>query len=323
MQRHLLLLTGLFLAGCAGTPDEHIIPFNAEQKKVLLARARPPQAFGLTVYNTERGPHFAGAQRLHSDQMADMPFVHRADSGAPVISLASRSAKEIPALLDTASRENWIASRTALPLDIVMLAGPRPYETTAGHVHDEVGGTAGLLHRLKLYELHVENVVLYVRMATGPMGPPARWLQDPEPQVVLGMPFLRAFSFVSFDFPRRSVQFSATTPMPEPDEALVIAVMPLVDVRGAPGIEGSINGEPATLILDTGGDFDLAMSEPPGPSIRRLALGDLVFPPNVNVKASRDVGLGDAEFPRIGRGLLGRFRVTLDFRNKAAIFERP
>lgn len=323
MQRLLLLLTSLLLAGCASTPDEQIVPFKAEQKQALLARARPPQAFGLTVYNTERGPLFAGANRLHSGQVADMPFTYRPDARAPVITIASRSAKAIPTLLDTASRENWITPRTALPLDIVMLAGPRPFETTAGHVYDEIGGYAGLLHRLQLDKLNADNVVFYVRAASGPMGPPARWLQDPEPQLILGMPFLRAFSFVSFDFPRQSVQFSATTGLPEMDDSMVVAVLPLMDVRGAPGIAGAINGEPATIVLDTGGDFDLVMNDPPGHTVRRLALGDLVFPPEVNVKPAREAGLGEIEYPRIGRGLLSRYRVTFDFRNKLVIFERP
>lgn len=322
MKRFLpLLLIGL--AGCATPRDEHIVPFNAQQREALLARARPPQAFGLTVYNTERGPLFAGAHRVHSGQAARMPFVNRADPHAPMIAITARSMKDIPALIDSTSRENWIIPPLAASLHVVLMTSPKPFETQAAHVYDEIGGYAGLLHRVILDQLHMENVVLYLRGATGPMGPPARWLQDPDPEIVLGLPFLRAFSYVTFDFAERTLTFSATTPYPGADETRLIARLPLVDVRGVLGVEGALNGEPATFLLDTGGDYDLVKNEPQDGTLRRLTVGDLVFPRNIEIKTARELGLGDIDYPRIGRGLLGRYRVTLDFRNQQVVFERP
>ena len=75
--------------------------------------------------------------------------------------------------------------------------------------------------------------------------------------------------------------------------------------------------------LDVAGDFELVMNEPPEAAIRRLSLGDLVFPPGVNVVSSMDQGLGTTTYPRIGRLLLSRFVVTFDFRGKRVYFERP
>ena len=75
MKRFLSLLPLLVLAGCATPPDETVIPFNAEQTKTLYAKARPPQVFGLTVYNSDNGPFFAGAGRLHQGEKAEMPFL--------------------------------------------------------------------------------------------------------------------------------------------------------------------------------------------------------------------------------------------------------
>lgn len=313
----------LAFAGCASPPDEHIIPFNAQQTQALFARARPPQAFGLTVYNTDRGPVFAGAHRVHAGQVAQMPFLSSPDSRAPVIALTARGIKDIPALLDTASPANWIIPAQAQPMGIVALAGPNPYQANASHVYDEVGGYAGVMHKILLDKLHVENVVFYIRAATGPLGPPARWHQDPAPQAVLGVPFLRAFSFVTFDFANRSILFSATTPFPGASEDSLLARAPLLDIRGAIGVAGTILGEPTTFILDTGGDFELAQNAPADPTIRRIAVDDLVLSREVQVASAREIGLGDIEYPRIGLGLLSRYRVTFDFRNKQVIFERP
>lgn len=313
----------LCLAGCSTPPDEHIVPFSQNQTQALFARARPPQAFGLTVYSTDRGPVFAGAHRIHAGQLAQMPFINKADPLAIEINLTARGIKEIPTLVDTASRENWITASLAASMGVVALAGPNPYHVNAVHVYDEIGGYAGLMHKIMMDKLHVENVVFHMRGATGPLGPPARWLQDPTPQAVLGAPFLRAFSFMTIDFAQRTAFFSATSPFPAPESETLLARVPLIDVRGVLGVEGTLNGEPTTFIIDTGGDFELVQNDPTDPTIRRVTAGDLVFPPEVKTQSAREIGLGEIEYPRIGRELLRHYRVTFDFRNKQVYFERP
>lgn len=322
MQRLFLLLAALSLAGCATPPDEHIIPFSQNQTQALFARSRPPQAFGLTVYSTDSGPVFAGANRVHQGQFVQMPLINKGDPRALEINLTARGIKEIPALIDTASRENWISSGTAAAMGVVLLAGPNPYHTEAIHVYDPIGGYAGLQHKIMMDTLHVENVLFHVRAATGPLGAPARWMQDPTPQVALGAPFLRAFSYVTFDFNGRTAVFSATTPFPTPENTL-LARAKLLDIRGVLGVEGSINGESATFVIDSGGDFEMVQNEPESSTLRRASAGDLVFPPDIKVETAREIGLGEIEYPRIGRQLLSRYRVTLDFRNKWIYFERP
>lgn len=311
------------LSGCATPKDEQIIPFTQQQTRAFFKNARPPQAFGLTVYNTERGPVFAGSHRVHAGHVAMMPFIGRSDPRAPLIAMAARGVKEIPALIDTASRENWMIPSVASATAVVPLAGPNPFSMQAMHVYDEIGGFAGLLHKVVFDKLHMENAVFYIRSAYGPMGPPARWMQDPVPHVVLGVPFLRAFSFVTMDFAARSVFLSSTMPFPGSPEESLIDRVPLLDVRGALAVEGTLRGEPATFILDTGGDFDIALNDPQELTIRRISIGDLVFPPEASVKNARDLGLGEIEYPRIGRGLLSRYKVTFDFRTRQVWFERP
>ncbi len=323
MFRRVMFLGLLALAGCATTKDEHIIPFTLEQRQAFFARARPPQAYGLTVYTTENGPVFAGAHRLHQGDVALLDFESSGDASAPVIEITARGDQHVNALIDTSSRENWVIPTAALRLGLTALSGPNPYETRAGHVYDEVGGYAGLVHKITLEELNAENIVFYTRAAFGPLGPPARWLNDPAPEAVLGTSFLRSFSYVQIDFRARVALFASTQSFKAPPEAMLVARVPLKDVRGVLGVEGVMDGEPMTFILDTGGDFELVMNEPPAPTVRRLSVGELVFPREVNVVASMDQGMGETSYPRIGRKLLSRYRVSFDFRNKWVYFERP
>lgn len=317
------IVVAAFLVGCATTPkDEQIVPFNREQARALFKNARPPQAFGLTVYTTERGPLFAGAHRVRPNEMDVLRFIGAGKSSAPIIGVEARGIKNIPALIDTVARENWITSRLAVQAAMTPLAGPNPYELLPAHVYDEVGGYAGLLHRLIVGSIYVENAVLGIRAAAGPMGAPARWHSSPAPEIVLGMPFLRAFSFVTIDFPARQVLFASGLPYPGPSEDTLIEQLPMLDIRGVIGVEGSIAGEPTTFLVDTGGDFQVAMNDPKDPVIRRMSLGDLVLR-NVAVTPALDAGLGEIEYPRIGRGILEKYRITLDFRTRTIWFERP
>lgn len=311
------------LAGCATPKDEQIVPFSQEQTRAAFARARPPQAFGLTVYTTDLGPVFAGSHRLHPGDLAMRSFLRSGDPKAPVIEIVARGDRKISALVDTSSRENWVTPSAAMQMDYVALAGPNPFLARAAHVYDEGGGYAGIVHKIVLDELHAENVIFHMRAATGPLGPPARWLDKPPPQAVLGITFLRAFSYVQLDFARQRAIFASTAAFRVPTEETLVARLPLKEVRGVFAVEGAMDGEPMTFVLDTGGDYELVMNEPPAPTVRRLSIGDLVFPPDVTVAASADQGLGEISYPRIGRRLLARYGVTFDFRGKSVYFERP
>ena len=323
MLRRMTALLLVVAAGCATTKDEHIVPFTAEQRQAAFARARPPQAYGLTVYSTDNGPVFAGAHRLHQGDLALLDFQPNSDPTAPVVRISARGDDHVTALIDTSSRESWVIPTAAVRMGLTALAGPNPYETRAAHVYDEIGGYAGLVHKITMEELQAENVVFYTRAAFGPLGPPARWLDSPSPQAVLGTSFLRSFSYVQIDFRARMALFAASQAFKPPAEAMRVARVPLKDVRGVLAVEGLMDGEPMTFILDTGGDFELVMNDPPAPTVRRLSAGELVFPPDVTVVASMEQGLGETSYPRIGRKLLARYRISIDFRNKWVYFERP
>lgn len=316
-----LIIAGL--VGCATTKEEPSVPFNQDQINALFKKARPPQIFGLTVYNSDAGPVFAGGNRIHQGDIARMSMMGDSKSTAPVVLLDGRTELKLPALIDTCSRESWVTPEAADKLGIAMLSGPPPYQSEAAHVYDEVVGAAGLVQKIVLSGSHVENVVFNMRMASGPLGPLSRWISKPAPVAVLGMSLLRAFSFIQFDFAERTVVLSSSGRFPVPSAETLLAKLPIKDVYGVPAVEGSLDGDPVTLLLDIAGDYELVMNEPAAETVRRLSIGDLVFPPDVNVVASMDQGMGVITYPRVGRKLLSRYKVSFDFRGKQVYFERP
>lgn len=310
----------LLAAGCATTPDSDLIAPLTDAQRVQMAKAaRVPETFGLTIYRSERGPIFAGGNRLHPGETARLPFATR-DEPTPIVPLQPREARGLRALVDTTSRDNWVTLAASAALRVTLL-GPPPFQRNAVHAFDEFGGYAGAAYRLKLDEMDIESALFNVRAATGPLGQLARGRNAPRPDLVFGSSFLRSFAFVQLDFAARQAFFSATVPyQPEADRLLVS--LPMKDVQGAIAVEGAWDGEPKLFLVDTAGDFHVAASEPSEDEARQISLGDLVVR-RVPVTDSQQRGLGLLENPRIGLGLLSRYRVTFDFRKKLIHFERP
>ncbi len=315
----LFLLVGCFTT----TKNATIVPFSREQANALLAKARAPQVFGLTAYTSDAGPVFAGAHRVHQGDVARLNFLGDKTSTAPIVMLDGRGKLNMPALLDTCARDSWVTAAGGAQLSVTLLSGPPPYQAVAAHVYDEIGGAAGVAQKVVLEESHIENVIFYLRLAQGPLGPLARWLNDPAPAAVLGSSFLRAFSFVQVDYPQRKTVFASSTRFIPPPADTLVAKLPLKEILGVPAVDGALDGDPVTVLLDTAGDYDLVMNEPPSDTIRRLSIGDLVFPPDVKVVSSMDQGLGPISYPRVGRRLLARYKITFDFKGKSVFFERP
>jgi hypothetical protein len=226
----------------------------------------------------------------------------------------------VEALVDTTSRDNWATMDLVKPLRGTPL-GPPGFGRTAAHVLDDIGGLLFITPTFHVEDVQVENALFYARAASGPLGPAVRWVEDPVPNMVLGTGFLRSFPLVQFDLPRDRLLL-ATSQSYEPDEARLVATLPLLEEQGALACAAIVEGRPVKLLLDVVGDFELAMKDPPAPRLRQVSAGDLVFR-QVATENAFDLGLGLLEFPRLGRRLLQRFVVTVDFRQKLVFFERP
>jgi hypothetical protein len=276
---------------------------------------------------------FSGASRQQSDEIALLPF---ALPGSPLPAVEGRPSpapEPVFALLcDTSSAENWTTIETADRIGMVPL-GPPPVYATPEHDSDEVPAYLVLLPRLDLDALRVESVLFFARAAHGPLWPldrhPAsdaradgpRRAKDGAIAAVAGMNLLRSFAWVQWDFARREVRCSSIRPYaPDPDR--LRATLPLDASSGPLRVRAAFDGRPQPAVLDTAGDYEAALPEPPLGLLRQVSLGDVVFR-QVKASAVDELGLRPADTARIGRRLLERYRVTLDNRQNVVHLEVP
>lgn len=323
LTRRLLLVVMVvaLMAGCRSGRVDQIHPMTLGQLRALFSRAQDPRRFWITVYGSEDGPLFANANRLHPEQLVALPFQGgKKRAEWPLVHVQGTDKQSHLALLDTSSRDGWAAPEFILGLRGVPL-GPPAYEAMPEHVLEPIRGFACAIPTVRYDVIQMENWVVHLRAARGPLGYLAR-REDKKmsPAVILGMSWVSAFAFVQVNYPERLLFLSSTSPY-TPSADHLIADLPLKVVHGALAIEGLVDGEPKTLILDTAGDFEVAMNNPPAEPVR-VSLGDLVFP-RAQAVSGRDQALGLPEYPRVGMRLLSKYKVTIAAKAKRVYFERP
>lgn len=294
-------------------------PMNKDDLRSFFARAIDPRRYWITVYDSDHGPTFQGHNRLHPEQLAMLPFVETTDRSAPLVEINAWLGRDFHALLDTTSARTWITMDAFHAMRGTPL-GPPAYRFPVVHVREDIPGYAGVLPKVRMDNLHIENVLVCAWSAYGPFRNLARDV-TPTPDLVLGMDLLQSFQFVQVDFPARRVFFSTTFPF-RPEQERLMATVSYGEVGGSLAVSGAINGKPTTLLIDTAGDFELASTNASIGTIRQLEVGNLVFR-NVSVEDAGVYELGLLKYPRIGRQLLSRFRITLDPQARLIHFERP
>jgi hypothetical protein len=310
-----------FLAGGCATTSSEIKPLTDNQLRSVFSEARDARNFWITVYQMDnKSVQFSGANRLHPEHVAERTFIKEFSSTAPMIEADDGREEKIITLIDTTAARSWLDlatfSRTkAIPL------GPPAYDCTPRNVNDNIPGYACVLTKFRFDQLHMENALFHFRAATGPLGYLARGQEHPAPDAILGCDMLKAFAFVQIDYPSHTVVLSATSDY-QPEGTNLIAALPLKDVEGALAVDGAIDGEKKTILLDSAGEFDFAMDNPPSDKLKQVSLGDLVFR-NVSVVDSKNQSLGILPNPRVGRQLLSKFKITFAPKKKLVYFERP
>ena len=300
--------------------DVESVPLSEANLKALANRAKDPRIFGLTVYPSDQGPVLAGSWRTHEGEVAAINFPGTGDSTAPVVEFRPAGTLAVDALVDTSSPQSWSTLSAFKALNMELLAAPSLLEAKPSHVFDQVSGYLAVVPRLNIDRITIENAMMQVRAATGPLGPLARGQEKVE--VVLGMDAIRPFNHVQFVFPSRFVLFSATSDA-QPKEDRVLASAPLLSLGGALGAEGAIDGQPAKFVLDVAGDFAIALAtNTAGGTLQQVSIGDFVLR-DVPAQPGLSLGLGPIQYPRIGRRLLSRIVLTVDNHAKVVRFERP
>ncbi len=138
----------------------------------------------------------------------------------------------------------------------------------------------------------------------------------------MGAALMRSFAFIRFDFPARQVRFSSHATFRPAAAAAVRACLPMRDWKGRPAVEGSLGGHPLLLVIDTAGDFDLALPPATANLAGPLTLGDWSVD-DIQPAAHAALGLPEAFPARLGLGVLSRAAVTLDHKNRRVWFEHP
>lgn len=313
-------LAALLAAGCRTPRDVPARPLSKQELRALFSRAQEPRRLWLTVYRSEKGPVFSGHNRVHPEQLASLPFQSRQDPRAPLVLMNAWKGRDFAALVDTTAAKSWISMETFAAMQAVPL-GPPAYRYPPKHVADDIPGYVCLVEKLRFDHLHVERALFCMRGGVGKLDALARGVRKPTVDAVLGMDMIKAFRYVQIDYPARAVYLSTTIGY-KPEERLLVASAPYHEVEGALAVRGRINDKDAVILLDTAGDFAMATDGPAFETLRQVSLGDLVFR-NVETEPAEDFDLGMLKTPRIGHGLLGRFRVTIDTEAGMIHFEQP
>jgi hypothetical protein len=333
--RMTVLAAALASAGCSTTPNAPLLPLGQDDLDRFLASGRDAREYGITTYHDAAGPRFEFANRPRPSRTADMPFAGPRSSPLPLLRAKSGRAADLHALLDTSARQSWLRMEAGEAMDYRVFSPP--LGEYPDHVDLEIPGYAGVANKLVFAKLHVESPIFYVPPARGGLGALARvgeneWLSPKaeklrdewaaQTHAVVGAAALRPFSFVRFDFPNRSVLLASDKTYAPAHPSAVRAVLPLRDWRGRPAIHAVLGGDPILLVLDTAGDFDLSLPADVEPLGSDLRLGDHAADPIV-LSSHEEHRLPAAYPARLGLGVLARYALTLDFKNKRAWFEGP
>ena len=310
--------------GCATTPErskQAAAPLPREAIRKFYEKAKDPRQFWITVYPSANGPVFSGTHRLYEAQLAEVPFERGEPFPGPVVKFRGHGAEVYRGLVDTSAADNWTDFEGAAAMGATLLGGPG-YSSEPSHVPDTLSGYLTVMDRIRFEGLYVENALFFARGVMHDLGPLARGVTKPELTAVLGMRFIEPFSFVRFDFKGASVAFASTRAF-EPRPDVLIASVPIEkDAGGALAVRGTVNGKPETIILDTAGDYAVAMKDPEETELRHLSLGDLVLR-HLPCTGLAEEGLGLEDYPRVGLDVLSRFVLVIDNTAGLVHFERP
>lgn len=324
MKRLLLPAVALLTASCTTPknkgPERGTRP-SEQAMQSALADTVNPREFGLTIYRSPEGPVFTDTNRVHPAQDDLLTFAD-AKSPVPVVVWETPDGQKIPVVFDTRSPKTWVEILTAQALGF-RAVGPTPFSARPRHLTDDTEGYMALRSSLAFGAVRFESPLWHVRPQYKTLGPLGRGLKKPEPMVVFGLDMMKSFAYVRFDFSTRSVSFATDMPY-KPNKLAVVADLPFKITPEGLSVEGIVDTYRGPVLLDTGGDYEVAMKlgETSSSRIRQVTLGDF---------ARRNAGVNDAEFlgfgadpkPSVGVRLLDGLLVTLDFVNSRVYFEIP
>ncbi len=283
----------LSLAGCK-TTDSTAEPISWGQQKAYLSRVRDPRVFGLSIYDTPAGLQLRGGGRLHPSQGAVLDMVAKKPF-RPVVKISGSTKRVYPVLLDFVSNRSWLEFGAAQKMLATPVAEYKPELIRLPN--DEIPACLSIVSKFRLDQLHIENPLVYVRLAKGAIGSISRGIDDLDLAGVIGWDLLRKMEQIRFLYSEKKVVLFTTEPY-DPNPSVVIAALPLVKHAGACAVRGRVNGKDQLILIDPAGDFEVA-----GTSSSIELTPDLVFSSSEEAVSPGGV--------RIGARALQRYEICI------------
>jgi hypothetical protein len=298
----------LLLAGACKTTETKPVPWK--EQSAYLAKVRDPRIYGFSIYQTPGGIEYRGGGRLHPNQGAVLPMKAK-EPLRPVVMLRGNFGMESPILLDFCASASW------LEFDLAKTLGAMPVgELEAQLVKrpgEEIAESLSMVPSMRFKQLFIEQPLVYVRMATGPLGPLARGIEEPELKGVIGWDLLKKFEQIQLDYADGKVALLTGGIAYAPDPSQLIAKVSLVKYAGACAVRGLIAGKEGMIFIDPAGDFEVATDGAAAVSSIQLD-ADLLF--SAPAVANSPGGT------RIGVRLLQKYKITICPQAGAVYFEK-
>lgn len=300
--------TVLLTAGCKTTETR---PVTWKDQQAYMARVKDPRRFGYSIYQTPAGVDYRGGCRLHPNQAAELAMKAE-EPLRPVVMLRGKFGLESPLLFDFTALSSW------MEFDLAQTFGAQPMgEDSAQLVKtpgEEIAGCLSVVPTLRLDQLYIENPLVYVRMANGPLGAVARGIEKPELKSVMGWDLLKKFGQIQLDYGRKRMVISTAEAAYVPNPAFLVARIPLMKYAGACAVRGAVDGKAGLILIDPAGDFEVATDGATAVSSVQLDAGLIFSAPAVSSSPGGT---------RIGARLLQNYIVTVCPQAGVIYFEKP
>jgi len=242
---------------------------------------------------------YRGGTRVHPNQGAALPMKAEAPF-RPVVTLKVSLGMEVPVLLDFSTSASWLEFGLANKIGALPL-GEREAQLVK-RPGDEIASCISMVPSMRFKQISIERPLVNVRMATGPLGPLARGVEEPELKGVIGWEVLRNFEQIQLNYSQGKVLISTGKTAYNPDPAQCIAKLPLVKYAGVCAVRGIIDNREELILIDPAGDFEVATDG-------AAAVSSIVLDPEIVFSAP-----AIAESPggtRIGARLLQNYQITI------------
>ncbi len=340
----LLLLVLVFGWGCASTEPRMSQALPPRVMTELMAHATSPQGLG---YRREAvmgrqlwrppatGYHLAGGS-------VTVPMA--LEAGLPVIAARINSRVDLPLIVDTGAPSTLLAGRPCAAAAVrTVLTNQFPAQAIRGLTGSE-RSCVTVLDQLQIGPMVITNLAAWVSLeeparGKGPLGA--------SPVSLLGLlPVLAGSSYVTFDYPGRSLTIAPRDEFQPPSEASLAMKLPLVISNETLRVSvGFPNGYRTDFVVDTGAAADFVVTTSTiqngglNESVSRgrprtmQGVGGELMEINFSIEAIELAGRRFATTRAItgswsthdllGTGWLSQFRATFDFRRQILWLERP